>query len=40
MAPAADIALGWAPGGKRVLFTSGRNAYSRFGDLDPSSFSL
>ena len=31
--PAADIALGWAPDGKRVLFTSGRNSYSRFSEL-------
>jgi hypothetical protein len=32
--------LGWAPGGKRVISISGRNAYSRFDELDPSSFIL
>ncbi|MGZ7066314.1 MAG: S41 family peptidase, partial [Candidatus Aminicenantales bacterium] len=31
--PAADVVLGWTPDGKRVLFASGRNAYSRFSEL-------
>ncbi|MGZ7046410.1 MAG: S41 family peptidase, partial [Candidatus Aminicenantales bacterium] len=31
--PAADTVLGWTPDGKRILFTSGRNAYSRFSEL-------
>ncbi len=31
--PASDIALGWTPDGRRVLFTSVRNAYSRFSEL-------
>jgi tricorn protease len=31
--PAADTVLGWTPDGQRVLFASGRNAYSRFLEL-------
>ncbi|MEW5902220.1 MAG: protease, partial [Acidobacteriota bacterium] len=31
--PAADIALGWTPEGKEILFTSGRTAFSRFSEL-------
>jgi len=31
--PAPDSVLGWTPDSKRVLFTSGRNAYSRFSEL-------
>jgi tricorn protease len=28
--PSSDVALGWTPDGKRILFRSGRNSYSRF----------
>ncbi|HYA49441.1 MAG TPA: peptidase S41, partial [Burkholderiales bacterium] len=31
--PAADTVLGWTPDGRQVLFTSTRNAYSRFSEL-------
>ena len=31
--PAPDLALGWTPDGKRILFTSSRSAYSRFSEL-------
>jgi tricorn protease len=31
--PAADTVLGWTSDGKRVLFASNRNAYSRFSEL-------
>src|SRR5260370_5281161 len=28
--PGPDVAAGWSPDGKRVLFVSARNSYSRF----------
>ncbi len=31
--PSADTAVGWTPDSKRVLFTSGRNAFSRYSEL-------
>src|SRR5437879_3542636 len=31
--PAADVAVGWTPDGKRVLFYSGREAYADFDRL-------
>lgn len=31
--PSPDAVLGWTPDGRRVLFTSGRTAYSRFSEL-------
>lgn len=31
--PAPDVALGWTPDGKRVIFQSGRNSYSRYAEL-------
>ncbi|MBN2265073.1 MAG: PD40 domain-containing protein, partial [Candidatus Aminicenantes bacterium] len=35
--PSTDAALGWTPDGTRVLFTSTRNAYSRFSELYTTS---
>jgi len=31
--PSSDSVLGWTPDGKRILFASGRTAYSRFAEL-------
>ena len=31
--PAADRVLGWTPDGKRIIFSSTRTAYSRFGEM-------
>ena len=31
--PSADVAAGWTPDGKKVLFSSNRNSYSRFAEL-------
>jgi tricorn protease len=31
--PAPDRVLGWTPDGKRIIFTSTRSAYSRYGEM-------